>query len=49
MGSEMCIRDRFMEVHDDPDNALSDGPNSLPLNELEPLLKQVCEIQRIVV
>ncbi|HQO79531.1 MAG TPA: 3-deoxy-8-phosphooctulonate synthase [Deltaproteobacteria bacterium] len=39
----------FMEVHDDPDNALSDGPNSLPLNELEPLLKQVCEIQRIVV
>lgn len=38
----------FMEVHDDPDNALSDGPNSLDLSELEPLLRQICEIQRVV-
>ena len=34
----------FMEVHEDPDRALSDGPNSLPLKELEGLLKQVKEI-----
>ena len=28
----------FMEVHPDPDNALCDGPNSWPLDEIEPLL-----------
>jgi 2-dehydro-3-deoxyphosphooctonate aldolase (KDO 8-P synthase) len=31
----------FMEVHENPDRAPSDGPNSLPLGELEELLKQV--------
>ncbi|MGA0370032.1 MAG: 3-deoxy-8-phosphooctulonate synthase [Kiritimatiellia bacterium] len=29
----------FMEVHEDPDSALSDGPNSLPLDQLESLLR----------
>ena len=28
----------FMEVHDDPDNAASDGPNSVRLDQLEALL-----------
>ena len=28
----------FMEVHDDPDNAASDGPNSIQLGQLRPLL-----------
>jgi len=28
----------FMEVHDDPDNAASDGPNSVRLEQLKPLL-----------
>jgi 2-dehydro-3-deoxyphosphooctonate aldolase (KDO 8-P synthase) len=28
-----------MEVHEDPDKALCDGPNSIPLNELPGLLK----------
>jgi 2-dehydro-3-deoxyphosphooctonate aldolase (KDO 8-P synthase) len=28
----------FMEVHEDPDNALCDGPNSIPLDRLEGLL-----------
>jgi 2-dehydro-3-deoxyphosphooctonate aldolase (KDO 8-P synthase) len=28
----------FMEVHEDPDHALSDGPNSLPLDQLGTLL-----------
>jgi len=27
----------FMEVHDNPAAALSDGPNSLPLERLAPL------------
>jgi 2-dehydro-3-deoxyphosphooctonate aldolase (KDO 8-P synthase) len=31
----------FMEVHPDPDKALCDGPNSLPLNEVEALLKRL--------
>lgn len=29
----------FMEVHPDPDNAYSDGPNMVKLNELEQILK----------
>ena len=31
----------FFEVHPDPDQALSDGPNMLPLNQLEPLVRQL--------
>ena len=38
----------FMEVHEDPDHALSDGPNSLPLKELEALLKLLKEIDGIL-
>ncbi|MBI4523100.1 MAG: 3-deoxy-8-phosphooctulonate synthase [Deltaproteobacteria bacterium] len=34
----------FMEVHEDPERALSDGPNSLPLAELERLLQIVKQI-----
>jgi 2-dehydro-3-deoxyphosphooctonate aldolase (KDO 8-P synthase) len=37
-----------MEVHEDPDKALSDGPNSLPLNEVEELWKLAKEIDGIV-
>ncbi|HEY1374462.1 MAG TPA: 3-deoxy-8-phosphooctulonate synthase [Candidatus Binatia bacterium] len=38
----------FMEVHEDPDRALSDGPNSLALADLEGLLKRVKEIDALV-
>jgi 2-dehydro-3-deoxyphosphooctonate aldolase (KDO 8-P synthase) len=31
----------FMEVHDDPARALSDGTNALPLANFEPLLKKL--------
>ncbi len=31
----------FMEVHPDPDRALCDGPNSLPLNEVLPLWREL--------
>lgn len=34
----------FMEVHEDPDAALSDGPNSLPLGELPDLLARLLAI-----
>ena len=38
----------FMETHQDPDNAPSDGPNMIPLSNLENLLKQLIEIDNIV-
>jgi 2-dehydro-3-deoxyphosphooctonate aldolase (KDO 8-P synthase) len=37
----------FMEVHEDPDRALSDGPNSLALADFEGLLRVVKEIDGI--
>ncbi len=37
----------FMEVHEDPDAAPSDGPNMLPLSELEPLLQTLLRIRAI--
>ena len=36
----------FMEVHKDPDRALCDGPNSLTLDTLEELLKQLKAIKK---
>jgi 2-dehydro-3-deoxyphosphooctonate aldolase (KDO 8-P synthase) len=38
----------FMEVHQDPDSAPSDGPNMIPLSNLENLLKQLIEIDKII-
>ncbi|MFM7547793.1 MAG: 3-deoxy-8-phosphooctulonate synthase [Cyanobacteriota bacterium] len=38
----------FVEVHPDPDNALSDGPNMVPLHRLEPLLEQLLAIRSAV-
>jgi 2-dehydro-3-deoxyphosphooctonate aldolase (KDO 8-P synthase) len=34
----------FMEVHPDPDSALSDGPNMVPLQDLKRLLERVIRI-----
>jgi 2-dehydro-3-deoxyphosphooctonate aldolase (KDO 8-P synthase) len=38
----------FIETHQDPDKAPSDGPNMLPLKELEPLLSELVAIDRLV-
>ncbi|TDU32268.1 2-dehydro-3-deoxyphosphooctonate aldolase (KDO 8-P synthase) [Panacagrimonas perspica] len=38
----------FMETHPDPDSALCDGPNSLPLKEIEGLLETLVELDRVV-
>ena len=38
----------FIETHQDPDRAPSDGPNMLTLAALEPLLKELIEIDRLV-
>jgi len=37
----------FMEVHPDPDTALSDGPNMVPLHQLKPLLERLVRICRV--
>ena len=38
----------FMEVHDNPDEALSDGPNSLYLSQVEGVLRDMVTIHSIV-
>lgn len=38
----------FMEVHEDPDYAKSDGPNSLDLKDFEGLLKTVKQLDALV-
>ncbi len=38
----------FMETHEDPDNAPSDGPNMVPLDEVKVLLKKLTEIDKLV-
>ena len=38
----------FMEVHPDPDRALSDGPNMVPLHRLEALLEQLVALHAAV-
>jgi len=37
----------FMEVHENPAKALSDGPNNLPLKDLKVLLKQLKQIKKV--
>jgi len=37
----------FIETHQDPDKAPSDGPNMIPLNALEPLLEQLMEFDAL--
>ena len=39
----------FMETHPNPDNALSDGPNSIPLHEMKDLLIQLMEIHKVTI
>jgi 2-dehydro-3-deoxyphosphooctonate aldolase (KDO 8-P synthase) len=38
----------FMEVHEDPSRALSDGPNALPLSRLAPLLAMLRDLHQLV-
>jgi len=35
----------FMEVHENPDQALSDGPNMVPLSHLEAVLTQIVRVR----
>jgi len=38
----------FIETHDDPDNAPSDGPNMVPLGQFEGLIAELMEIDGVV-
>ena len=44
----MGVAGVFIETHQAPDNAPSDGPNMIPLNKLESLLKQLTEIDNLI-
>ncbi len=37
----------FIETHQDPDRAPSDGPNMLPLKDMEPLLRTLVDFDRL--
>ena len=38
----------FIETHEDPDKAPSDGPNMIPLREIKDLLKKLIEIDSLI-
>ena len=38
----------FMETHEDPDNAPSDGPNMVPLSKMPSLLEQLVDIDKLI-
>ena len=39
----------FMEIHENPAKALSDGPNALALSQLEPLLKKLIALKKCAI
>ena len=42
------VQGLFMETHPNPDQALSDGPNSWPLGEMKALLERLVAIDAVV-
>jgi len=38
----------FLETHQDPDNAPSDGPNMIPLDKMDQLINQLLEIDNLI-
>ncbi len=47
-GTAAGVDGLFLEVHDNPAKALSDGSNALPLGELRPLLEKILKISALV-
>jgi 2-dehydro-3-deoxyphosphooctonate aldolase (KDO 8-P synthase) len=43
-GAAIGVDGIFLEVHDNPAKALSDGTNALPLNQLRPLLEKILRL-----
>ncbi len=47
-GTALGIRNFFLEVHSDPDNAPSDGPNALHLKDFENVIKDIVKIKNVM-
>ena len=47
-GVAVGVAGLFMETHPDPANALSDGPNAVPLKHMASLLEQLVALDRVV-
>ena len=47
-GVAVGVAGLFMETHPDPSNALSDGPNAVPLKHMRVLLEQLVALDRVV-
>jgi 2-dehydro-3-deoxyphosphooctonate aldolase (KDO 8-P synthase) len=43
--SALGVENFFLEVHDDPDNAPSDGPNMIHLNDFEKIVSDIVKYQ----
>jgi 2-dehydro-3-deoxyphosphooctonate aldolase (KDO 8-P synthase) len=43
-----CVAAVFMETHEDPDRAPSDGPNMIPVHDLKNILSDLKAIDGIV-
>jgi 2-dehydro-3-deoxyphosphooctonate aldolase (KDO 8-P synthase) len=43
-----CVAAVFMETHEDPDNAPSDGPNMIPLSNLKDILTDLLAIDGLL-
>ncbi|MBY0467823.1 MAG: 3-deoxy-8-phosphooctulonate synthase, partial [Burkholderiaceae bacterium] len=47
-GRAVGVAGLFMETHPDPMNAMSDGPNAVPLKRMRALLEQLVALDRVV-
>ena len=47
-GTAVGLAGIFLEAHPDPDKALCDGPSALPLDKVEPFLRQIKAIDDLV-
>ena len=47
-GMAVGLAGLFLEAHPDPDQARCDGPSALPLEKLEPFLKQIKAVDDLV-
>lgn len=47
-GMAVGLAGLFIETHPDPDQALCDGPSALPLEQLEPFLRQIKALDQLV-
>lgn len=47
-GMAVGLAGLFLEAHPDPDKAKCDGPSALPLNKLEPFLRQIKSLDDLI-